>query len=183
MSQHRFFILIASLALGACGGGSATSEPQEDTTDATTGGEETPPVVHGRQSARELLGINPPEQPWSTMSHQDREMDMIGRFLPIMTEIFQEHDAGQFASFGCESCHGTDMRERSFEMPSTQLPPVPVAGTPAYQQMAQANPDVTRFMEEEVTPTMQTLLGMGATFTCNGCHPSASHAATAPARF
>ncbi len=172
MNEHRFWIPVALIALAACGGGTSEQGGEvEETT--TTGGEETPPVQHGHQSARELLGINPPEQPWSTMSHEDKEMDMVGRFLPIMTEIFQEYDAQRFADFGCESCHGTDMRERHFEMPSDQLPPVPLPGTPAYQQMAQHSPEMTRFMEEQVTPTMQTLLGMGATFTCNGCHPSA----------
>lgn len=172
MMQHRFWIVFAVLALAACGGGGGTTQQEEE--DLSAGGEEeTPPVQHGHQSARELLGIGPPAQPWSTMSHEDKEMDMVGRFLPIMTEIFQERDAEEYANFGCESCHGSNMRERNFEMPSTELPPVPLPGTPEYQQMAQQHPGTTRFMEEEVTPTMQTLLGMGATFTCNGCHPTA----------
>lgn len=101
-------------------------------------------------------------------------MDMIGRFNPIFTEIFQEYDAEQYANFSCESCHGAEMREREFAMPPPDLPPVPLPGTPAYQQMAAEHPEDTRFMEEVVTPTMQTMLGMGATFTCNGCHPVGS---------
>jgi hypothetical protein len=108
------------------------------------------------------------------MSYEDREMDMVGRFLPIMAEIFRENDAEHYANFGCESCHGNDMRERNFAMPSTHLSPVPLPGTPAYQRMASEHPDETRFMEEVVMPAMQTMLGMGATFTCNGCHPVGS---------
>jgi hypothetical protein len=174
MIEHRFFIPFALIALTACGGGAGATTSEEGEEIATTGGEEQPPPSghEGHPSARELIGVGPPAQPWSTMSHEDKEMDMIGRFLPIMSEVFQEYDPQRFAELGCETCHGTDMRERNFEMPSDQLPPVPLAGTPAYQQMAESDPAMTRFMEEQVTPTMQTLLGMGATFTCNGCHPS-----------
>lgn len=158
----------------ACGPGAAAPEPEEGEEVVDTAGGEEGEGGHARQSARELLGVNPPAQPWSEMSHADREMDMIARFLPIFTEVFQEFDAEEHASFDCASCHGSDMREREFEMPSTELPPVPLPGTPAYQEMASEHPEDTRFMEEVVTPTMQTMLGMGATFTCNGCHPVGS---------
>lgn len=155
--------LLFAIAIAACSGPS-TPPPDEG------GGESAGGETH-RASARELIGIHPPEVPWSTMSHEDKEMDMVGRFLPIFSEIFREHDAEEYASFGCESCHGTDMRERNFEMPSPQLPPIPLAGTPGYAQLQQSEGEMMRFMEEQVNPPMQTMLGMGATFTCNGCHP------------
>jgi hypothetical protein len=152
----------------ACSGPAPASNEGEGGGEGeeTSGGEGT-----HRQSARELIGIHPPEVPWSTMSHADREMDMVGRFLPIMAEVFREHDSEEFAHFGCESCHGDDMRERNFAMPSPHLPPVPLAGTPGYAQMQASEGEMVRFMEEGVNPPMQTMLGMGATFTCNGCHP------------
>jgi hypothetical protein len=158
-------------ALSACGPSGGTNNEQ------SAGGENRP----HRQSARELIGIHPPEHPWAEMSHEDKEMDMVGRFLPIMTEIFQEQDARNYGNFGCETCHGPDMRERNFQMPGTHLPPVGPAGSPAYRQMAQQMPEMVHFMEESVTPTMQTMLGLGAAFTCNGCHPtSAAHTALQP---
>jgi hypothetical protein len=163
------------LSLCACGGGGGGG--------AGGGGESGGGESGGHQSARELIGIAGPEKPWSEMSHEEREMDMVGRFLPIMSEFFQEHDGEEFASFGCESCHGTDMSERHFEMPSPQLPPVPLPGTPQYEEMREHEPEMTRFMEEDVTPAMQTMLGMGATFTCNGCHPTGAHVASDAARF
>ncbi len=173
MTRLRFLIAFASITMAACGGGSSSTTGEETESAETAGGEgEVEPGSHAHASARELIGINPPEQPWSTMSHDDKEMDMIARFLPITKEMFQEYDASRFADFGCESCHGTDMREREFAMPSAQLPAVPAAGTPAYQNMASALPEMTHFMEEQVTPTMGTMLGMGDTFTCNGCHPT-----------
>jgi hypothetical protein len=167
------FVLFLGGALVGCGGGAATSTEGEG---GDTAGGETHGSGRHRQSARELIGITGPERPWSEMSHEEQEMDMIARFLPIMTEVFQEDDAEEYANFGCESCHGSNMRERHFHMPSTELPPVPPPGTPAYAAMAREHPEETRFMEEQVTPIMQTMLGMGATFTCNGCHPTAASA-------
>lgn len=168
MKTNRWLSLSLVLLLGACGGGS--TEGDDDTGD-TAGGEEPGDRVTG--SARELIGISGPEQPWSEMVRDDREMDMVARFHPIFREIFQEFEPEHFTEFGCESCHGSDMRERDFAMPSAALPPVPMAGTDAYRAMAGQHPRDVQFMEETVTPTMQTMLGMGATFTCNGCHPVA----------
>ncbi len=174
MRMHRVVAIVLALGgtLVGCGGGGALGG--DEAHEETAGGESQ--AGRHRPSARELIGIQGPERPWSEMSHEEQEMDMIARFLPIMSEVFQEHDASEFASFGCESCHGPDMREQHFHMPSAHLPPVPPPGTPAYQQMAAAHPEDTRWMEEEVTPIMQTMLGMGATFTCNGCHPTAETA-------
>lgn len=169
MRTVRVLALVLSLGAGltACGGSSGGGEGEGQ---GTAGGETR------RPSARELLGIQGPETPWHEMSHEDQEMDMIGRFLPIMGEVFREFDGAHYAGFGCETCHGPDMRERNYHMPSPHLPPVAAPGTPAYAQMAAAHPRDMRFMEEEVTPIMQTMLGMGAAFTCNGCHPTAETA-------
>lgn len=172
MSKSGLSFAFALITL-ACGPAAPDGEQAEAPTD-TAGGEGAEPREDARPSARALIGINPPEQPWSEMSYADREMDMVGRFLPIFAEVFQEYDAQEYAAFNCESCHGSDMREREFAMPTNELPPVPLPNTPAYEQMAADYPEDTRFMEEVVTPTMQTMLGMGATFTCNGCHPVGS---------
>lgn len=168
--MNRLGPLLALLALSiGCG---PTETPREEAPESAGG--EARAAERTRPSARELIGITPPERPWSEMSYEEREMDMIGRFNPIFTEIFQEYDAERYAAFSCETCHGAEMRERNFAMPAPDLSPVPLPNTPAYRQMAAEFPQDTRFMEEIVTPTMQTMLGMGATFTCNGCHPVGS---------
>lgn len=161
--------------LMGCGG--ATGEASSATVphgEATTGGDEhsAPPSggSGGHRSARAILGIAGPQVAWSEMSHEDKEMDMIGRFLPIMQEFFLEHDAVEYANFSCDSCHGAAMRERNFAMPAPELPAVPAANTPAYEAMRQEHEETTRFMEEVVTPTMGTLLGWGEAFNCWGCH-------------
>ena len=167
LSALAIFVLACSGPAQQGGGG---GDDFNDPFFNESSGNETPgDQVHG--SARELIGIHGPEQPWSEMTHQDKEFDMIGRFLPIMTETFQESDQTRYASFQCETCHGADMRDRNFQMPNPRLPQVPPAGTPEYRTLANALPESTHFMETEVLPTMQTMLGMGATFTCNGCHP------------
>ena len=173
MTKRYGWLAFSVLALLACGG-PTTTDDGDDGDDLGAGGEDVEPgdSTEGHASARELIGINPPEQPWSEMSHEDKEMDMVARFHPIFREIFTEFDAEEFGDVGCETCHGDDMRERDFAMPSAHLPPVPMAGTPEYAEMTAAHPRDTQFMEEVVTPTMQTMLGMGATFTCNGCHPA-----------
>ena len=174
MTKHTWALLL-SLLLAACGGSSDASDDDgslDDTAgDEDDGMDEGPgDTVHA--SAIELIGINPPEVPWSEMSHEDREMDMVSRFHPIFREIFSNHDAEEHAEFGCGDCHGEDMSERHFEMPSPHRPPVPAPGSPEYAAERAEHAEDYAFMEEHVLPPMQTMLGMGDTFTCNGCHPA-----------
>ncbi|MCB9597618.1 MAG: hypothetical protein H6719_33175 [Sandaracinaceae bacterium] len=175
MTKHAWVALL-SLLLAACGGSSdGTGDGTGDDTsgdedfDSDTDGE-AGDTVHA--SAIELIGINPPEVPWSEMSHDDREMDMVSRFHPIFREIFSTHDAEEYGEFGCGDCHGEDMSDRNFEMPNPHLPPVPAAGSAEYTAERAEHAADYAFMEEHVLPPMQTMLGMGETFTCNGCHPA-----------
>lgn len=167
--KNHVWLPFALALLTSCGPASGADTTEEDD---TAGGEDEAPPPRAHASARELIGINPPAAPWSEMTHEDKEMDMVGRFLPIFQESFQAHDAERYAGFSCEGCHGDDMREREFRMPSPHLPPIPLAGTPEYERMDAARHEVVEFMEHEVTEPMQIMLGMGETFTCNGCHPT-----------
>jgi hypothetical protein len=187
-------VLASASMLPACPSGSSgdsSAEPAEGSAGHeatgemdgfdTEGFEESQPTIdHGRGSARELLGVNPPPQPWASMSHADQEMYMVGYVLPIHAEIFHEHDAERYAQFECATCHGDDGAERNYEMPSRYLPALPRQGTRAWTQMQERNPEAYRFMAEQVTPTMRTQLGLpefnprtGRGFGCFGCHPQA----------
>lgn len=181
----RSLVLLSLLALLASCGGSETGETTTtDETTATAGGEDDEwedwgeddevPTVESRTGAIEALGITPPEQPWAEMSHDAREFYMIGKVLPIMKELFNGHDAERFqmATYECETCHGETMHEVNYEMPPMSSFRVPAAGTPAYTNMQQIFPEVVAFMEQSVTPTMGTLMGM-EDYTCQGCHPAA----------
>ena len=122
-----------------------------------------------RVSAAEALGITPPEIPWAEMSSADREMYMVGKVLPIMEELFVGHDPARYGSFGCESCHGDDMRERNYAMPSPRLYHLPREGTPAYAQMMRQFGPMVHFMRDEVTETMATIMGQ-PDLACGACH-------------
>lgn len=168
-------LTVACSGSGASEGGSVTDGTAADRAEDQTAGGETETSETGRDELAMIRSlIVPPETPWSEMSREDRGTEMVMRFEPVFRVLFQANDADENAHFGCASCHGEDMEEREYEMPSAHLPPVPAAGSDAYRQMAEAHPNTTRFMEEEVMPAMQTMLGVGAAFTCHGCHPMAS---------
>lgn len=178
-------LLCAALALG-CGGaasngpapsnGGADGEPDEDDMSLDWDMDEPMPepgTVRHEGSAAEVLGITGPDTPWAEMSEGEQEFYMIGKVLPIMQEMFREHDAERYGSFGCESCHGAEMRELSFHMPVQSLFVVPERGTPQWDGMVNIFGDTVTFMEETVSPTMGTLLGI-EDYGCNHCHPGAA---------
>jgi len=169
----------AALALALAAGGAPPAEATTDTTDtatdasATTGGD-TEDVVPS------------PPTPWEEMSMDDRRRWMGTEVLPRMAPLFEEHDAERFGGFGCESCHGDDMVDRSFEMPNPGILALHPTGSEEQQQMVQEHPEMVRFMFNRVVPTMQTLLGApdfdvatGEGFSCYYCHPRGGDEAAA----
>lgn len=138
-------------------------------------GEDDEPQVESHHGAIELLGITPPEdKPWEEMNAEEREWYMIGKVLPIMKEVFADYDSERFApsTYGCETCHGEEGEQSGYVMPFASAYPVPEPGTEAYATMENIFGDMVTFMEDQVTPTMGTLVGNDA-YTCNHCHPSA----------
>jgi hypothetical protein len=103
------------------------------------------------------------------MSAEDREFYMIGKVLPIMHELFARHDAQRYGGFSCESCHGENMRDVNYEMPVSTIFRLPEPGSSGWRAMEATQADAVRFMQEEVTPTMGTLLGQDD-YTCFHCH-------------
>jgi hypothetical protein len=110
------------------------------------------------------------------MSPEEREWYMVGKVLPINDEVFAEQDAARYAHLECESCHGRDMRERTFTMPSGHLPRVPVPGSDAYGRWRAEDPAFFEFMES-VTEINRQILGQlpfdlatGEGFGCPSCH-------------
>lgn len=167
--------------LGCGGSGPEPEEPEADAT-ATDGESETSaeleddwgdePETAGTEytgSAIEQLGISGPDTPWAEMSAQDREFYMIGKVLPIMHELFARHDAQEYSGFSCESCHGSNMREVSYAMPVATIYRLPEPGSSGWRAMEATQGEAVRFMRDEVTPTMGTLLGIDD-YTCFHCH-------------
>lgn len=171
-------LLALSFSISCNGSGEATeSESTSGAEDEWGDWEDEPsePTVESHEGAIERIGISGPDKPWGEMTHDEQEWYMIGKVLPIMKEVFARHDPQRWApaSYGCETCHGPDMREVEYRMPASNQYRVPERGTPAWDSMVRIFPDVVRFMEEDVTPTMGTLLGI-ENYTCTHCHPSAA---------
>jgi hypothetical protein len=159
---------------GSTGNGTTATSGDETMVDADGDGwpDDPPedPVVEHHTGAMDQMTVSGPDSPWATMSRGDKEMYMIGKVMPIMNEVFARQFGSRAANFGCETCHGREMREVSFAMPARSAMPVPREGTPAYARMERQFPESVRFMKEVVTPTMGTLLGIDG-YTCNHCHP------------
>lgn len=176
-----------AIVVSGCGGGGAAGATGSGEQAATSGqetaselegfdtegfGPAEPTVDHGTQSARALLGVNPPPQPFDSMSRADQEMYMVAYVLPIHAELFREYDAQRYAAMDCATCHGDDGAERGYQMPSRYLPPLPAANTPAWARAEQRNPRAFQFMAEQVLPTIRTQLGE-QDIDCFTCHPQA----------
>ena len=153
---------------GEGGEGSAGAEQADDDLDWDDD-EDIEAGTEYTASAIEQLGISPPDQPWAEMSAEEKEFYMIGRVLPIMHEIFARHDPQRYEGFSCESCHGNDMREVNYVMPAGSIFSLPEPGSQAWNVMEATQGEAVRFMQEEVTPTMGTLLGADD-YTCFHCH-------------
>lgn len=179
------------LVLSSCGGSSSSSGSSGSETGGgeiagesdgfdMEGFEETEPTVeHGTASARELIGVHPPPEPWADMTREEQEYYMVATVLPIAAEDFRTYDASRYGSVTCNTCHGDDASERGYAMPSNYLPRLPAPGSPAWNTMAEG--PAFHFMAEVVTPTVVTQLGFepynpatGTGFGCFGCHMGAT---------
>lgn len=183
-------LLLSSLvALAGCGGGSSGSTTSS--TSETSGGQEVAgetdgfdmegfeegeaTIQHGTQSARALLGVHAPPQPWDSMSEADQVNWMVGNVLPIAAEDFRTYDAERFSNLTCEGCHGENAEANHYHLPVASLPQLPAPGSPQWEQMSHS-PGYA-FMHDVVTPTMATLIGeepfnpaTGQGFGCFDCH-------------
>ena len=178
-SIPRAALLLASVAiLASCKSGDTTSEDAQlseggEGDDGWEDWDDEEPLVESHHGAIEALGISGPDAPWSEMSHVDREWYMVGKVLPIMKELFAGHDEERWGQeYGCATCHGDDMAEREYAMPPTASYRVPARGSAAWTAMEGIFGETVTFMEETVTPTMGTLLGV-EDYTCFHCHPRA----------
>lgn len=148
MKRH----LACLVLLAACGSKSST----------------TPTTTSKEQPAQVVL----PEGVAFDKLDQDQKVEfMKQKVLPVMEPIFKNHDAKEFAEFGCVTCHGKQALEGHFDMPSTELPKLD------FKDMSKWSKEDLAWMAEEVKPAMAKLLGeaeytpenpMG--FGCQNCH-------------
>lgn len=176
--------LLATLALAvlAC-------EKPTDTTPPTTGGEvtDTPTDSAGEPTAdgggadgggETKSEPGAPDKQWADKDFQQRKEWMGIEVLPKMKALFKEYDEAQFKGFGCDTCHGSDGKEKNYAMPTDSIYPLdkadPVGKAMKYDEK------VTKFMVDKVVPDMAKLLdaepfdpktGKGKV-GCFTCHPT-----------
>jgi len=160
LSLHCFALscsVLVATALVACGG----SQPS-----ASSPAQESPP------SASPAASDNAADLVWSdSMPTKDKGMFMKKKVVPAMSKVFQDHDAKEYANFGCKTCHGPDMKPKPVEF----LPTLHFKDGKLTE--AEKEPEMVKFMHESVEPKMAELFGKKpydpATkegFGCNGCH-------------
>lgn len=105
------------------------------------------------------------------MSDKEKGAFMKKKVMPAMSKVFKDHDAKEYAEFGCKTCHGPNFK------------PHPVDFLPTLHfkdgKMAEAEkePEMVKFMHDSVTPAMAELFGKkpydpatNEGFGCKGCH-------------
>lgn len=165
------FSSFVAVGLSACDKGSAPAAPA-DATPAT-------PAVDAPAAdapAAEKTEPGAPGVAWADKTFKQRQEYMGIVFLKAQKKSFKAHDEAQFSGFKCQTCHGDDMKEQNFAMPSDSLYPLnpenPVEAAMEYDE------EITKFMVEQVVPESAKLLDMepynpetGQGFGCFGCHP------------
>ncbi|HMG24924.1 MAG TPA: hypothetical protein VK607_26490 [Kofleriaceae bacterium] len=143
-------LVAAALLLAACG-----SKPASTT---------TPKEGEGATVAL-------PDAPFDDLDHDQRIEFMKQKVVPAMKPIYQNHDAKDFAQFGCVTCHGAQAKEGHFDMPNPKLPKL------NFNDMSKFKKEDIEWMEKEVLPTMAKILGQPMYskdnpkgFGCLECH-------------
>jgi len=109
------------------------------------------------------------------MSRDERLALMKTAVLPEMKKDFQAFSAKEFASFSCETCHGSGTKQGKFDMPNPELPKLDANG--GFKRAVAKRPDMLKFMEHTVVPHMADILGLpqweqshATGFGCGNCH-------------
>lgn len=169
-SWSALFLALAAPLLISCGG--AGSDASSETGSESSSGSE----ATTDQSTQASTPSGPP-RPWAEMSHEERAHYMAEVVTPEMRTMFQEHDAEEFADFGCRTCHGENAREVSFAMPNGLAP----LSHDSIGAIFQSEHPGAVFMTQRVWPRMAQLLGeplynpeTHQGFSCFDCHAEAT---------
>lgn len=152
------FIGVAASALWACA--SSTPEAQSPSAD------DAPAATPAASAA-------PAEVPATWQKDMSKELQiafMKERVIPAMAPVFKEHDAKEFANFGCETCHGPE-----YKTPTEYLPALTMKD--GKLTAFETDPEVAKWMAEKVAPAMAEAMGLPPYnpethegFGCGGCH-------------
>lgn len=156
-------LVAVALVLAACG-----SNPQSTTTPSGSTG---PTAPWTPTPAKEGATVALPDVPFADLDQDQRIAFMKQKVMPVMKPIFQNHDAKDFAGFGCKTCHGEQAKEGHFDMPNPKLPKLD------FNDLSEFKKEDLEWMGKEVMPTMGKVLNLPLYskdnpkgFGCLACH-------------
>jgi hypothetical protein len=174
------FLTLSTAALLACGG----SQPAPNPPTADTDGGVTPATSKASGDVdASVASTTPAEKPAAAPSEStfealstDKKVEiMMAKVVPNVGKLFKEQNAKKFGKFNCATCHGA-AKEKSKEDPHKVLPKLTFSNG-GYEKLTKEKPEMMKFMNEKVVPTMAEALGEKpydkATkkgFGCRGCH-------------
>ena len=117
---------------------------------------------------------------WETMTFDQRKRLMKAKVLPQLKKAFQAVNPKRYDKFTCATCHGDGAATGKFKMPNPKLPKLPAPTDRAgFEALQQKKPEVFKFMETVVKPTVAGILGLPEWspqspkgFGCFACHTS-----------
>ncbi|MEM6294547.1 MAG: hypothetical protein AAGA54_24955 [Myxococcota bacterium] len=172
-SHARLLLPALAIALlaGGCDKNSNPATPA-DAAPAARDGDAAAPEPAAAATEPGAPGVT-----WADKTFKQRQEHMGIVFFPKMKKMFKAHDETTYKGFKCQTCHGDDMKERNFAMPTDSIFPLdpndPITASMDYDE------EVTKFMMEQVVPEAAAMLDMepfnpetGQGFGCFGCHPT-----------
>ena len=182
------FLPTAIALAAACGGGAPTppATPDVPAAPSATVPDMPPPPASAAPtttaSAAPTASTAPTTPPpveakldWKGMTKEQKTDHMKKVVMPKMAELLKGYDGKHWQNVTCATCHGEGAKAGKFEMPNAKLPKL--SFTDGFKKHMTKDAKMTKFMMEQVTPTMKDLLGMPAYdpathqgFGCGGCH-------------
>ncbi len=117
---------------------------------------------------------------WEKMTFDQRKKLMKAKVLPEMKKAFQAVNPKRYQNFTCATCHGDGATTGKFKMPNPKLPKLPApTDRDGFMALQQKKPEVFKFMETVVKPTVAGIIGLPEWspqnpkgFGCFACHTS-----------
>lgn len=130
-----------------------------------------PPTTTTPKEGEGSAAVALPDLPFDKLDHDQRIEFMKHKVMPAIKPVFQNHDAKDFAEFGCVTCHGDEAKQGHFDMPNPKLPKL------NFNDMSKFKKEDIEWMEKQVLPTMGKVLDMPLYskenpkgFGCLACH-------------
>lgn len=117
---------------------------------------------------------------WERMTFDERKKLMKAKVLPELKKAFQSVNPKRYEKFTCATCHGDGATTGKFKMPNPKLPKLPApTDRDGFMALQQKKPEVFKFMETVVKPTVAGIVGVPEWspqnpkgFGCFACHTS-----------